>query len=74
MAELPAVRRLSREMKAEGYDMLMINIHDETGQVMLERFDFKYTPTFILYSIDGEELWRGNSVPTRGLIIETLSG
>lgn len=73
MAELPAVRRLSREIRAAGYDMLMINIHEGAGRDVLERFEFKYTPTFIVFNDVGEEVWRGNSIPTSRLINDSLT-
>lgn len=64
MAELPAVRRLEPELEAAGIDLLLVNIHDETGQVLTERYDFELSPTYIVFGADGREVWRGARPPS----------
>ena len=64
MAELPAVRGLEPELKAAGIDLLLVNIHDETGAVLTERYDFELSPTYILFDAGGAEVWRGARPPT----------
>ncbi len=64
MAALPAVRGLQEELAASGIDGLLINIHDETGQAVLSRFDFQFSPTFLVFDSEGEEVLRSNTPPS----------
>jgi thioredoxin-related protein len=38
--------------------VIHIDVLDPMGKKVGRYFDFKYTPTFILFDYDGEELWR----------------
>jgi thioredoxin-related protein len=38
--------------------VIHIDILDPVGKEVGRHFDFKYTPTFILFNSEGEELWR----------------
>ena len=38
--------------------VIHLNIQDPVGQELGKSFNFQYTPTFILFDADGEELWR----------------
>jgi hypothetical protein len=57
------VRKLQRELRSDDVDVLLINIHTEVGQAVLDRFAFELTPTFIVYDAGGSEVWRGNVDP-----------
>lgn len=63
MASLPAVRELSAELAAVNIDSLLINIHDPLGAVLTERFDFVFSPTFLVFTPEGREVLRTNAVP-----------
>ena len=39
-------------------DVLRLNIQDPGSQPYLDRYNFQYTPTFILFDARGEEIWR----------------
>ena len=57
------MRKLQRELRGDDIDVLLINIHTEVGQAVLERFAFELTPTFIVYDSGGLEVWRGHVDP-----------
>jgi thiol-disulfide isomerase/thioredoxin len=38
--------------------ILRLNIQDPTSQPFLDRYNFQYTPTFILLDGNGKEIWR----------------
>jgi len=38
--------------------VIHIDVLDPVGKEVGKHFNFKYTPTFILFNSDGEELWR----------------
>jgi thioredoxin-related protein len=38
--------------------VIHIDVLDPEGKELGRIFDFKYTPTFILFDAEGEELWR----------------
>jgi hypothetical protein len=63
MASLPAVRGLSADLAAAEIDTLLVNIHDPLGAVLRERFDFVFSPTFLVFTAEGQEVLRANAVP-----------
>jgi len=38
--------------------VIHLNIQEPVGKAVAERFDFKYTPTFVFINAAGSELWR----------------
>lgn len=68
------MRKLQRELRSDNVDVLLINIHTEVGQAVLDRFAFEYTPTFIVYDSTGSEVWRGNVDPGADLVRQLLNG
>ncbi len=64
MAALPAVRVLSAELESVNVDSLLVNIHEEPGLTLRERFSFEYSPTFLLLAADGGEVLRSNTTPS----------
>jgi len=63
LAALPAVRGLTAELASAGIDALLLNIHDATGAALADRFDFVFSPTFLVFTADGREVLRANSLP-----------
>jgi len=53
----PVVDRLEAELN-DHLLVLRVDIQSNDGGNLAERVGFKYTPTFILYDSDGEEIWR----------------
>jgi len=49
------------ELENELMDQLLIirlNIQEEVGRELAPVYDFEFTPTFIFFDGDGNELWR----------------
>jgi len=47
------------EQEFEGrLSVIHIDVLDPVGKQVGRHFEFKYTPTFILFDSEGEELWR----------------
>jgi hypothetical protein len=63
MAALPTVRGLFAELADAEIDALLVNIHDDLGQVLSARFEFKFSPTYLLFMPDGREVLRSNTLP-----------
>ena len=63
MASLPAVRELSTRLAANEIDTLLINIHDAVGAALADRFEFVFSPTYIVFGPNGTEVLRANSLP-----------
>ncbi len=38
--------------------VIRLNIQEPAGEALLERYDFRFTPTFIFFDENGEELQR----------------
>ena len=45
------------------FNILRIDIHTEVGRALREQFRFSFTPEFILFNANGEEVWRGHTPP-----------
>jgi thiol-disulfide isomerase/thioredoxin len=50
-------------------DVLRVDIHTDFGRELREALDFSYTPEFILYDINGDEVWRGHQLPPENLLM-----
>ena len=68
MKDLPAVRRLEAQLRRDGVDVLLVNIHTEPGLTLIDRYQFEFSPTYILFDGSGMEIWRSNRQPSRDLI------
>jgi len=69
MKDLPAVRRLEAQLRRDGVDVLLVNIHTEPGLTLTDRYQFQVSPTYIMFDGSGAEIWRSNRQPDRGLIL-----
>jgi thioredoxin-related protein len=38
--------------------VIRLNIQEPVGKALAPEFDFRYTPTFILFDAQGNEIWR----------------
>ena len=47
--------------------VIRVNVQDDVGRELGSFYNFKYTPTFILFDAGGQELWQevGNIDPQR---------
>lgn len=64
MRDLSTVRGHLPEIQRQDIDVLLLNIHTTPGQDLLSRFDFQFTPMYLIFRGDGEEIFRSNTLPT----------
>lgn len=67
LAIRPVVDEIAVEL-GEDFNILRIDIHTAAGRELRERYDFNYTPEFILFNDRGEEIWRGHNPPNENQI------
>ena len=67
MALEPTVKRLEDRL-GERANMLRVSIHTEVGKQLGERYAFEFTPLFIVFDSQGDEIWRGGNVPSQEII------
>jgi thioredoxin-related protein len=46
------------------YNILRVDIHTEFGRALRQRFGFSYTPEFVLFDGEGQEIWRDHIPPS----------
>ncbi|MEE9216542.1 MAG: thioredoxin family protein [Anaerolineales bacterium] len=57
MAAKPIVDGIERVHEGK-LTVIRLNIQDPAGEALLERYEFRFTPTFIFFDGAGEELQR----------------
>lgn len=62
MAVRPVVDALKNDIQDE-FDVLRVDIHSDAGRELRQQFAFSYTPEFILFNQNGEEVWRDHVPP-----------
>jgi len=65
MAAKPIVDGIERVHEGK-LKVIRLNIQEPAGEALLERYDFRFTPTFIFFDENGEELqrWEGAILST----------
>jgi thioredoxin-related protein len=53
----PVVDRLEEELK-DKLVVIRVNVQEDAGRSLARSLGFEYTPTFILFDAQGQELWR----------------
>lgn len=53
----PVVDGLEKELSGR-LTVIRVDIHTEAGREIARQYKFQYTPTFIMFDEDGNELWR----------------
>lgn len=53
----PVVDGLEQEL-GDQIHFIRLNIQEETGKELAPAYGFEYTPTFIYFDAQGNELWR----------------
>lgn len=62
LAIRPVVDQIAAELGDE-FNILRIDIHTEAGRELRERYKFAYTPEFVLFNPQGQEVWRSHNPP-----------
>lgn len=63
--------RLERELEGRA-DVVRLNVHDPVGQAFTRPLSFRFTPTFILFDGDGNEVWRAVGALDRDVVLERV--
>lgn len=58
----PAVEALAADW-GEDVNLLSLNVHDPAARPLLDQLNFRYTPTYILFNAQGQEIWRTSGSP-----------
>lgn len=53
----PVVDGIEREHQHQ-LRVIRVNIQDPKGRQLAKEYDFEYTPTFIFFDQQGQEMWR----------------
>lgn len=53
----PMLDELEKELEGQVH-IIRVNIQDEIGRDLIQIYGFQFTPTFIYFDADGNELWR----------------
>jgi hypothetical protein len=70
MAAKPVVDGIERE-HAQSLVIVRLNFQDPVGQVLADRFQVSYTPTFLFFNA-GQEEWRTVGAVDPGRVRESL--
>ena len=62
MAVRPVVEELVSDIEGE-FNVIRVDIHSDTGRELRQQLAFSYTPEFILFNQNGEEVWRAHVPP-----------
>lgn len=66
------MRELEPQLEEAGIDVLLVNIHDATGQVLMDRYDFRLSPTYLIFDSKGSQVWKGNLRPSLEDVLSRL--
>lgn len=61
----PIVEQLETDITDE-FNLLRIDIHTTTGRAVRQEFGFSFTPEFVLFDKNGNEVWRDHIPPSSG--------
>jgi hypothetical protein len=70
MGDLSTVRGQLPELQRKDIDVLLLNINTSPGNEMLSRFEFEFTPLYLIFQGNGEEVFRSNSLPSVNDVIQ----
>lgn len=59
----PQVESLVDEIN-DDFNILLVDIHTDLGRALRQKLGFSYSPEFVLFNAQGEEVWRSNRPPS----------
>ncbi len=68
LALRPSVDLLVSDI-GDDFNILRVDIHTDLGREMRETYGFTYTPEFVLFDRNGQEVWRDHSLPRREQVL-----
>lgn len=73
LALRPSVDLLVADIEDE-FNILRIDIHTELGNELRDTYGFSYSPEFILFDSDGQEVWRDHALPQMEQVFALTTG
>ncbi len=64
LASRPAVDDIVANIQGD-FNILRVDIHSEFGRILRENLAFSFTPEFVVFNANGEEVWRGHVPPSQ---------
>lgn len=68
----PIVEEIILELGPE-YDVLQVDIHSTMGRELRQELGFSFTPEFVIFDRNGQEMWRDHIPPSEAVLEEALS-
>jgi thiol-disulfide isomerase/thioredoxin len=68
----PIVKRLQKEWVGS-VQVLQVNINDREGKAFLDGLGVRFTPTFVLFDDEGQEVWRSVGQINAGEVKEQVA-
>lgn len=59
----PTVDQIVSQIQ-DRFNILRVDIHTEMGRALRQKLGFSYTPEFVLFNPQGQEVWRSNRPPS----------
>ncbi|MBI5666578.1 MAG: hypothetical protein HZC41_01100 [Chloroflexi bacterium] len=59
----PTVDQIVTEIQ-DRFNILRVDIHTGMGRALRQKLGFSYTPEFVLFDSQGQEVWRSNRPPS----------
>ncbi|TVR23077.1 MAG: hypothetical protein EA396_04775 [Anaerolineaceae bacterium] len=69
----PVVDQIIDEVQ-DDYNVIQIDIHSALGRELRAELGFSFSPEFIVYAANGEELWREHAPPTVAVLNRLRDG
>lgn len=63
MADLSTVRGQLPDIQRKGVEVMLLNIHEPPTRDLLAQFEFTLSPTYLIFSGNGAEVFRSNGLP-----------
>lgn len=54
-------------------DVVRLNVHEPVAEPFMQRYDFQFTPTFVLLDSEGNEVWRMMGILNREAALEQIN-
>lgn len=70
MKDLSTVSGHIPEIQRKGIQVMLLNIHEAPARDLLSRFGFEFSPSYLIFDGQGNEIFRSNLLPNIEKIID----
>lgn len=70
MKDLSTVSGQIPEIQRKGIQVMLLNIHESPARELLARFGFEFSPSYLIFDGQGNEIFRSNLLPSVKKIID----